>query len=149
MPSSLYSEEDLDLMKITKDSLNKSRIQELIDFAKLSNYKKIGIANCMSMQKYADKLKTILEENDFEVFAINCKNSGLTYSNLFDDDTKGLSCDPASQAQYLNESKTDFNINVGLCLGHGLVFSKYSTAPNTTLVVKDFATKHKTIEELE
>ena len=40
------------------------------------------------------------------------------------------------------------NINVGLCLGHELLFEQHSAAPVTTFLVKDFATGHKTVENL-
>lgn len=144
-----YTESEVELMGVIKNSLNRSRLQELINFAKNSNFKKIGIANCLSMQKYADKLKEILTENGFEVVAINCKNSGLQNSDLFGEEAKGPSCDPLSQADYLNSQNTDLNINVGLCLGHGILFDKHSKVPTTTFVVKDFATDHCSIDNLK
>lgn len=136
-------------MNIIKNSLNRSRLQELINYAKNSNYKKIGIANCLSMQKYADKLIEILKNEGFEVVSINCKNSGLQNSDLFGEEAKGPSCDPLSQADFLNNEKTDLNINVGLCLGHGILFNKHSNAPTTTFIVKDFATNHNSVSNLE
>ncbi len=144
-----YSNSDKELMLTIKNSLNKSRLQELINFAKNSNFKKIGIANCLSMQKYADRLLEILRENGFEVISINCKNSGLQNADLFGDEVKGSSCDPLSQATYLNENETDLNINVGLCLGHGIMFDKYSKAPSTTFIVKDFLTEHHSVDNLK
>lgn len=149
MSAELYTNEDIQLMRITKESISKSRLEEVIKFAKVSGYKKIGIANCLTMQKYADRLKSILEGNAFNVSAVNCKQGGLSYSDIFKDNTKGTCCDPAFQAQYLNNSNTELNINIGLCLGHGIIFNKYSKAPVTTLIVKDFSTKHHTVENLE
>ena len=89
----------------------------------------------------------LLEEAGFEVFIINCKESGLKASEL-NEELHGPSCDPLSQADYLNEKGTELNIIVGLCLGHGLLFEKHSAAPVTTFLVKDFATGHKTAESL-
>lgn len=144
-----YSDQEIKEMDIIKNSLNRSRLQELINYAKNSNYKKIGIANCLSMQKYADKLIEILKNEGFEVVSINCKNSGLQNSDLFGEEAKGPSCDPLSQADFLNNEKTDLNINVGLCLGHGILFNKHSNAPTTTFIVKDFATNHNSVSNLE
>ena len=144
-----YSNSDKELMLTIKNSLNKSRLQELINFAKNSNFKKIGIANCLSMQKYADRLSEILRENGFDVISINCKNSGLQNADLFGDEAKGPSCDPLSQATYLNKNETDLNNNVGLCLGHGIMFDKYSKAPSTTFIVKDFLTEHHSVDNLK
>ncbi|MDD2839987.1 MAG: DUF1847 domain-containing protein [Rickettsiales bacterium] len=149
MTKKLYKKEDIEVMSITKNSLNKSRIQELINFAKNSNFKRIGVANCFSMQKYADKLIEILKKENFEVFAMNCKVSGLKTGDIFNDNSVAPSCDPLSQAKYLNDNNTDLNINVGLCLGHGILFQQYSKVPVTTIIVKDFQTNHNIREELE
>jgi len=51
-------------------------------------------------------------------------------------------CNPIAQAQLLNREKTEFNICLGLCVGHDSMFYKYSEAPVTTLVAKDRATGH-------
>ena len=143
-----YNEIDKQIMYNTFISRSKSRLQELITFAKASNFHKIGVANCKAVQPYADKLIEHLKDAGFEVFSINCKDSGLN-GNCICDEMSGPSCDPLSQAQFLNNSKTDLNINIGLCLGHGLIFSKHSNAPVTTFLVKDFATGHKTIDCFE
>lgn len=142
-----YNANDKNIMKISAQAKNQSRLQELIDFAKISGFKKLGIANCKGVQEYADKLREILKSEGFDVFAVNCKESGLNACEICED-MSGPCCDPISQANYLNECKTDFNINVGLCLGHGLLFQKYSDAEVTTFLVKDFATNHRTIENL-
>ena len=46
-------------------------------------------------------------------------------------------CSPITQAAILNEEGTEFNILVGLCVGHDSLFIKYSQAPITALIVKD------------
>jgi len=142
-----YNLRDKDVMVRAATAKNKSRLQELIDFARLSGYQKLGIANCKGVQSLADKLAEKLREAGFEVFAVNCKESGLNACDI-SSEMSGPSCDPISQAAYLNEQGTDFNINVGLCLGHGLLFQKYSKAEVTTFLVKDFETGHKTVEHL-
>ena len=140
-----YNQADIETMIISAQARDKSRLQELIRFAHISGYKKIGIANCAGVQKYAENLMRILVSEGFEVFSINCKQSGLKGEEL-STELNGPSCDPVSQAEYLNQCQTDINIEVGLCLGHGLLFSKHSQAPVTTFLVKDFATEHKTVE---
>ena len=140
-----YTPNDKELMLRTFRSRNKSRLQELIIFAKESGFSKIGIANCKAVQPYAEKLKEYLTSAGFEVFSINCKDSGLN-GICISDEMSGPCCDPLSQAQYLNQCQTELNINVGLCLGHGIIFAKYSQAPVTTFLVKDFATNHKTAD---
>jgi uncharacterized metal-binding protein len=48
-----------------------------------------------------------------------------------------VSCNPIGQALLLNKVKTEFNIIVGLCVGHDTLFIKYSEAPVTVLIAKD------------
>lgn len=145
--TSQYNNEDKSLMKIAAEAKNKSRLQELIDFAKISGFKKLGIANCKSVENLAQKLAGLLRGAGFDVVSVNCKESGLDGADICEMMT-GPCCDPISQAKFLNDAKTDFNINVGLCLGHGLLFQKYSKAEVTTFLVKDAASGHKTVESL-
>ena len=142
-----YNDTDKQIMIHTFKSRDKSRLQELIKFAKESGFSKIGVANCKAVQPYADKLITHLQNAGFSVFSINCKDSCLN-GCCISDEMRGPCCDPLSQALFLNKCQTELNINVGLCLGHGIVFAKHSIAPVTTFLVKDFATEHKTIESL-
>lgn len=142
-----YKHEDCEIMKKAAKAKNKSRLQELVDFAKISGFKKLGVANCKGVQEYADKLVKKLETEGFEVVALNCKESGLDGCEICEE-MSGPCCDPISQAKYLNEQNTDFNINVGLCLGHGLLFQKYSKAEVTTFLVKSFAHNHNIVDAL-
>jgi len=144
----LYNEDDLRLMKMTRKSISRSRIQEIIEFCREAQIQRIGIANCASMQKYADVVIDILTNAGFDVFSINCRNSKLYNAELYNDNSEGLSCNPVSQAKFLNDNYTNLNINIGLCMGHGLIFNKHSNAPVTTLIVKDFSADHKTIDSL-
>lgn len=144
----IYNEEDRAIMKIAAEAKNKSRLQELIDFAKICGFKKLGLANCKGVQPLADKLAELLRAAGFEVVAMNCKQSGLDGADICES-MAGPCCDPVSQARFMNAQKTDFNINVGLCLGHGLLFAKHSEAKVTTFLVKDFITGHKTVENLK
>lgn len=144
----IYSATDKDLMYRTSRSQNKSRFRELVNFAKISGYTKLGIANCVNLTEYADKLAEMLRAQGFEVVTLHCRESGLDGHEICDA-MMGPCCDPLSQAEFLNHENTDFNIMVGLCLGHELVFQKHINAPYTTFLVKDFATQHKTVENLK
>ena len=46
-------------------------------------------------------------------------------------------CNPIVQAEVLNREKEDFNVLVGLCVGHDSLVIKYLEAPITVLAVKD------------
>lgn len=143
----LYSDTDIDTMKLADKARlpGKNRVEELRNYARLANIKRIGIANCVAVQKEADKLKATLS-TDFEVFAIDCKCGKMPCTDIIGPEAKGISCNPAGQADYLAENQTELNIVMGLCLGHDLVFSAKSKAPSTTLIVKDREHKHNPIE---
>lgn len=143
----MYKGSDVETMKITAKTKNKSRLKELINFAKLSGFKRLGIANCISVCKYADKLKSLLETEGFSVEMIHCRESGFDGSAICDT-MSGSCCDPLSQAEYLNAKKTELNIVLGLCVGHGLIFQKHSDAPCTVFLVKDAETKHNPLLHL-
>ena len=145
----LYSISDIETMRIADKArmAGKNRVEELISFAEKSGIKRIGIANCISLQKEANSLKAILEEK-FEVYAIDCKVGKVTGADLLDDETvKGLSCNPAGQAAFLAENNTELNVSFGLCMGHDILFNMKSKAPATTLVVKDREHKHNPYQE--
>ena len=51
-------------------------------------------------------------------------------------------CNPALQAQILNEWGAELNVLVGLCVGHDAIFTRHSKAPVTTFIVKDRVLGH-------
>lgn len=107
------------------------RARELIEFAKCIKIRKLGLAFCVSLKEEAINLATILESHGFSIFSVACTVNG--------------GCNPIAQALVLNKFKTELNIIMGLCMGHDILFSKYSQAPITTLVVKDRATYHNPV----
>ena len=54
-------------------------------------------------------------------------------------------CNPLLQAELLNRAGTGFNIIVGLCVGHDMLFTSHSEAPVTTLIVKDRLLGHNPV----
>jgi len=145
----LYTESDIETMRAAEKGRipGKNRVEELISFAEKSGIKRIGIANCISLQREANELKTRLE-GKFEVFSIDCKVGKITGAELLQDETvKGLSCNPAGQAEFLAEKNTELNVSFGLCVGHDSMFNMKSKAPVTTLVVKDREHKNNPYKE--
>ncbi|MHA1410484.1 MAG: DUF1847 domain-containing protein [Candidatus Odinarchaeia archaeon] len=118
------------------------RLKELIEFANKLDFKKIGIAFCIGLNEEAREITTILREYGFEVLPVVCKvgaipKSKLGIPGLRDSPSKEAACNPIGQAEILNKYGTDLNIIIGLCLGHDMIFTKFSEAPVTTLIVKD------------
>jgi len=105
------------------------------------------------LRKETKIFTNLLRENGFQVTAIICKNCALPKESLGIDtsnprlDKKTL-CNPIGQALFLNQMKTEFNILLGLCVGHDTLFMKYSEAPTTVLAVKDRVTGHNPLVPL-
>lgn len=146
----LYNEDDRKTLKVAEDSLNPhlDRIQEIIEYAKEVNLKKIGIAHCTTFNRESDKLEEILKNSGFSVERVNCKYGRVPFNDLVPG-YKGVICNPAGQAKYLEEKETELNIMMGLCLGHDMIFNAKSKAPVTALVVKDRKLQNNTIEKLK
>ncbi|MBN2486842.1 MAG: DUF1847 domain-containing protein, partial [Bacteroidales bacterium] len=125
-----YTIQETETMRVAEASRlpGKNRVEEIRNFARNAGFKRIGIANCLAMQKEASLLKSMLE-TDFEVFAVDCKCGKIPASDILGSDAKGISCNPAGQAHFLAENKTELNIVLGLCVGHDMVFNQRSESP--------------------
>lgn len=147
--TSLYSANDKLILKNAEDALNPcvDRIQEIIDYAKVANIDKIGVAYCVSVTKEAERLEAILANEGLIVEKVHCKYGKVPFANLVEG-YKGTSCNPAGQAKYLADKGTQLNIMMGLCVGHDMIFNQKSAAPVSPLVVKDRKLKHQTVNRL-
>lgn len=127
----------------------KPRVQEVIEFARKMQYKTLGIAFCVGLHNEARTLHKILETAGFKVVSVACKVGCIPKEQLGIEDYQKIRtgefesmCNPIAQAKILNEQLTDFNVVVGLCVGHDSLFFKHSEAPVTVLVAKDRVLGH-------
>jgi uncharacterized metal-binding protein len=127
----------------------KTRIQEVWEFALKMGYKRLGLAFCIGLAKEADIVKDILALRGFEVISAVCKagRTSKTFIGLKEEEKifQGMDeamCNPIFQARLLNSEQTEFNLLLGLCVGHDSLFFKYTEAPTTVLAVKDRVTGH-------
>jgi uncharacterized metal-binding protein len=143
----LYNQQDRKVLKDAEDSLNPriDRVEEIIAYAKQTGVKTIGIANCITFNKEADKLEEKLIAEGFSVAKVNCKLGRVPFADLVPG-YRGVSCNPAGQAKYLEENNTELNIMMGLCLGHDMIFNSKSKAPVTPLIVKDRKLNHRPLD---
>ena len=129
------------------------RIKELIEFGKLIQARKIGIAFCVGMRDEAARIANILGKAGFTVVSVLCKCGAIdkTELNVAKEYKIGspskyeAGCNPVLQAELLNKAGTDINAIVGLCLGHDMLFTMNSKAPVTTLIVKDRLLGHNPV----
>jgi len=133
----------------------KSRVEELIEFSQRMGYKRLGMAFCGGLTHEASILSEILEKHGFEVVAVSCKVGGVPKERIGVKDEEKIRigefesmCNPITQAKFLNQAKTDFNIMLGLCIGHDSLFLKYIEGLTTVFAVKDRVTGHNPMASL-
>ncbi|MCB1740971.1 MAG: DUF1847 domain-containing protein [Gammaproteobacteria bacterium] len=132
-----------------------TRVEEVCQFAKKMGFTRIGIATCISFVDQARVLSQILESHGFEVASAACKNGGVAKEDIGLADAEKIRpgnhesmCNPVSQAALLNDAGCEFNIVLGLCVGHDSLFFKHSDGLVTTLVAKDRVLAHNPIGAL-
>ncbi|MFW6131676.1 MAG: DUF1847 domain-containing protein [Candidatus Aminicenantaceae bacterium] len=132
------------------------RIKEITTFAKRINAEKLGIAFCSGLSDEAERASSILEGHGFQICSAVCTCGAIDKSaldipshyRLKKENDFEAACNPLLQAEVLNVSETDFNIIIGLCVGHDMLFTQNSKAPVTTLIVKDRFTGHNPVISL-
>ena len=119
-----------------------------MDFARRAGYHKIGLAFCTGLQAEAKIFAKILRANGFEVVSVICKNGSVDKSEIGITEAEKLQpgfeamCNPVRQAKLLAAAGAEFNVILGLCVGHDTLFIKHSSVPVTVLAVKDRVLAH-------
>ncbi|MCX7856736.1 MAG: DUF1847 domain-containing protein [Deltaproteobacteria bacterium] len=133
----------------------KPRIQEICEFAKKMGYKKLGLVFCVGLKKEAEIANRIFKVQGFHTVSVVCKAGRMPKEELGLKENEKIfigefesACNPILQALIVNNEKTDFNILLGLCVGHDSLFFKYATSPSTVLAVKDRVTGHNPLAAL-
>ena len=123
------------------------RLREVVEFSKRMGYTRLGLAFCAGLHREAEVVDRVLRQNGFQVASVICKTgsipkdrAGVPPEYRVRPGTYEVMCNPIAQAELLNRAETQFNICLGLCVGHDSLFYRYSQAPVTTLVAKDRAT---------
>ena len=132
------------------------RIREIVEFAKKIGAKKIGLAFCSGLVDEAARASSLLKKHGLEVCSVVCSCGAVDKTELDippenkirNPEKFEAACNPILQAELLNHAETAFNIIVGLCVGHDMLFTKNSRAPVTTLIVKDRFTGHNPLISL-
>ena len=127
----------------------KPRMQEICEFAHKMGYSRLGLAFCGGLAKEAAVVDEILKNHGFETVSVVCKAGAVPKEEIGVRDEEKVyigehesMCNPILQAMLLNKAGTQFNIVLGLCVGHDSLFFKYAEAPTTVLAAKDRVTGH-------
>jgi uncharacterized metal-binding protein len=129
------------------------RVKELVEFARLLGVERIGVAFCAGLRDEASRLVRFLQGQGFTMASAVCKcgavdktKLGVNKKHKIGDPQKFESaCNPILQAALLNDAEVEFNVIVGLCIGHDMLFTMNSKAPVTTLIVKDRLLGHNPV----
>jgi uncharacterized metal-binding protein len=133
-----------------------SRVEETIAFISRMQYRNVGIASCVGLMAETTLFVRILEREGIKNFTVGCKIGAQDKTAIGVPESKKLNggcghesmCNPVMQAAMLAARKTDFNIVIGLCVGHDSLFIAHSQAPVTVMIVKDRVLGHNPVAAL-
>ncbi len=133
----------------------KPRLQEICEFANRMGYRRLGVAFCSGLLKEGNLLAQVLGKQGFEVISVVCKVGCTPKEQIGIKDEEKVRigefepmCSPIAQAKILNEAGTEFNIMMGLCVGHDSLFFRHSDALVTVFAVKDRVMGHNPMASL-
>jgi uncharacterized metal-binding protein len=126
-----------------------TRVEEIMDFARRMRWTRLGIAHCVGLMQEAKSARDIFLSGGFEVCTVCCKAGSIDKEQVGLRDEEKVRpgqyeamCSPVGQAALLAKAGTQFNVVVGLCVGHDSLFFMHSKAPVTVLVAKDRVLGH-------
>jgi uncharacterized metal-binding protein len=132
-----------------------TRVEEIMDFARRMGYRRLGIAHCAGLMHEAKLARDIFHAGGFEVHAVCCKVGSIDKEAIGVADREKVRpgqyeamCSPVGQAALLHQAGTQFNVLMGLCVGHDSLFFMHSKAPVTVLVAKDRVLGHNPVAAL-
>ena len=157
-----YEDEEKNKLTVTSACLESefyckiTRVEETVKFIERMGYHKIGVATCVGLLDEARTFTKILRAHGLDVYTVCCKCGAVDKTVVGVPEEKKLNgggrhesmCNPILQARILEEEKTEFNVLIGLCVGHDTLFLQHTAAPTTVLVVKDRLLGHNPVAAL-
>ena len=120
------------------------RLRETVEFCKKMGYERVGMAFCGGLKNEAKIVADVFRKHGINLYTVMCKTGGHDKTEVGMTDQHKVHpgefepmCNPIAQAELLNQQNTEFNVVLGLCVGHDSLFIKNSRAMCTVLVVKD------------
>mgnify|MGYP002608045245 CR=1 FL=1 len=127
-------------------------------------FKKVGIASCVGLMREASIFARILKAKGIEYFTVGCKvgaqdkteiGGSITGApkyramEIIDELEHGKRNLYTGSIGYLTlDGSCDFNIVIGLCVGHDTLFLRHSKVPTTVMIVKDRVLQHNPVAAL-
>lgn len=126
-----------------------SRLDEIIEFIRLMQYQRVGLAYCYGMEREAALVRDILKKSGVPLQTISCTVGAVLQDAVNENSCiHKVSCNPLGQAHQLNAENVDFVIIMGICLGHDILLQKNLKADFTMLIVKDRVYNHNPLEAI-
>lgn len=136
-----YGQKELGYEKVTPI---KPRILEIVELAEKMHFRRLGLAFCAGLAREARIVDRFFSSRGFDVLSVICKVGQVPKEEIGIKDEEKIAigqfeamCNPILQAMVLNKGETEFNVLLGLCVGHDSLVLKYSRALCTVLAVKD------------
>lgn len=127
----------------------KPRLLEVVEFARRMGYERLGLAFCVGLAREANTVARFFSAHGFTMYSAACKAGCVPKEDIGLKDEEKIvpggfesMCNPVLQARLLNRAETQFNVMLGLCVGHDSLFLKNADAPCTVLAVKDRVLGH-------
>lgn len=141
-----------DATPFAEDGRLRTRVEELIAFARARGVRRVGVAFCVTLIREAQELGRRLTAEGIDAALVCCRVGAIDYDEIglpkAHPEKFAAICNPVAQARLLNAEKVDLVAQVGLCIGHDLVLQDECAAPVTTVVVKDRALDHHPVKAL-
>jgi uncharacterized metal-binding protein/rhodanese-related sulfurtransferase len=146
---SCYKQSDVHQDFISADTLTShgragtlNRLEEIREFCLARSFSRLGIAYCWGMENLAENVRDFLSAAGLRITSYRCTAGGVRENQIDDSLGTGVACNPAAQADAANRDKPDLIIEMGLCLGHDIIFHRLLRIPHTVLIVKDRVFSH-------
>ncbi len=157
-----YDEEETRKLTVTSACLESefycklTRVEETVLLIERMGYRKVGVATCVGLLDEARTFTKILRAHGLDVYTVCCKCGAVDKTAVGVPEEKKLNgggshesmCNPILQARLLEKEKTEFNVLIGLCVGHDTLFLQHSAAPTTVLIAKDRVLGHNPVQAL-
>ena len=128
---------------------NLNRLQEVTEFIKIMNYKKVGLAYCYGMENDAKLVKDLFANENIKLSNVACSIGGVSQNSINENcSIFNVSCNPIGQAFQLNSEGVDLTLIMGICLGHDILLQRNLKSDFTTITVKDRVFKNNPLQAI-
>lgn len=119
-----------------------SRTEEIREYCRLQGISHVSLAYCYALEGAAADFALFMRQAGITVSSYRCTINGIAENQVHEDLGNGVNCNPVGQALAVNEDASELVVELGLCLGHDILFHKYVEKPFTVLAVKDRVFNH-------